>query len=94
MRSLAMGVDRKSKTGSPRRAAGSSSGKEAAPERGKSSAKRVLGEMKAPPPHGFPATEPGAPAPDERKPGTRKRGSPDLTEIPDRVSDPSVDADR
>lgn len=86
LRFLAMGIDRKSKTGLPRRAEGSLGGR-AAPERGKDVAKRVLGKLKAPPPHGFPATEPGAPAPDERKPGTRKRGSPDRAEIPDRGTD-------
>ena len=61
--------------------------KGAARTRGKESAKRVLSEMKAPPPQGFPATAPGDPSPDERKPGTRKHGSPDRKELPDGPDD-------
>jgi hypothetical protein len=54
-------------------------GKGSAGARGKESAKRFLAKVKAPPPHGFPATAPGSPPPDERKPGAREHGLPDAT---------------
>jgi hypothetical protein len=60
--------------------------------RGKESAKRVLAKVKAPPPQGFPATKPGCPPPDERKPGAREHGSPDADG--DRALNTGVDAER
>jgi hypothetical protein len=67
-------------------------GEGAARGRGKKSAKRFLAKVKAPPPQGFPATAPGSPPPDERKPGAREHGSPDATG--DRALNPAVDAER
>jgi hypothetical protein len=67
-------------------------GKGVARARGKESAKRFLAKVKVPPPHGFPATTPGSPPPDERKTGTREHGSPDASG--DRISDNSVDSER
>ena len=49
-------------------------GEGAARGRGKKSAKRFLAKVKAPPPQGCPATAPGSPPPDERKPGAREHG--------------------
>jgi hypothetical protein len=66
--------------------------KGAARARGKESAKRFLGKVKAPPPQGFPATAPGCPPPDERKPGARERGSPDASG--DRAPNTPADAER
>jgi hypothetical protein len=67
---------RKNKRPAPKNA----DGKGAAHARGKESAKRFLTKVKAPPPHGFPATAPGSPPPDERKPGAREHGSPDASD--------------
>jgi hypothetical protein len=58
-------------------------GKGVARARGKESAKRFLAKIKVPPPHGFPATAPGSPPPDEREPGTREHGSPETGGAPD-----------
>jgi hypothetical protein len=70
-----MGEARKTK----RPARKNANGKDTARARGKESAKRLLAKVKAPPPHGFPATAPGSPPPDERKPAAREHGSPDAT---------------
>jgi hypothetical protein len=83
-----MGEARKNKRPARRNA----DGKGAVRARGKESVKRFLARVKAPPPQGFPATAPGSPPPDKRKPGAREYGSPDA--IGDRALNTAVDAER
>lgn len=72
-----MKVDRKSKRPSPARQGTSKNAGNGRAASETPVAQRTLAKIGAPPPHGFPATAPGSPHPDERTPGTRKHGSSD-----------------